>query len=45
MMAHDGMLVKTTICHTQQEWDDIRLRQERGLADFQNRNYQTSSGK
>jgi hypothetical protein len=43
-MAHEGMLVKTNICHTENEWDQIRTRQQRNLADFQNRNYQTSSG-
>jgi hypothetical protein len=44
-IAHEGMLVKTSACHTQQEWDDIRHRQQHEVADFQNRNYQTSSGK
>jgi hypothetical protein len=43
-MAHEGMLVKTNICHTQNEWDQIRNRQQRGVSDFQNRNYQMSSG-
>jgi hypothetical protein len=44
-MAHEGMLVKTNVCHTAAEWDQIRIRQQRGVADFQNRNYQTSSGR
>jgi hypothetical protein len=44
-IAHEGMLVKTNACHTQQEWDAIRHRQEHEVADFQNRNYQTSGGK
>lgn len=44
-IAHEGMLVKTSACHTQQEWDDIRHRQQHEVADFQNRNYQTQSGK
>jgi hypothetical protein len=44
MMTHQGMLVKTNVCHTQAEWDEIRQRQQRDVADFQNRNYQTSSG-
>jgi hypothetical protein len=44
-IAHEGMLVKTNVCHTQAEWDQIRTRQERSVADFQNRNYQTSSGR
>ena len=42
---HEGMLVKTSACHTQQEWDQIRHRQQHAVADFQNRNYQMSSGK
>jgi hypothetical protein len=44
-MTHEGMLVKTSVCHTQAEWDQIRQQQERNVADFQNRNYQTSSGR
>ena len=43
-IVHEGMLVKTSTCHTQREWDAIRHRQEHEVADFQNRNYQTSSG-
>ena len=43
-MAHEGMLVKTNVCHTQIEWDQIRTRQQRSVSDFQNRNYQMSSG-
>ena len=43
-MAHEGMLVKTNVCHTQAEWDQIRQAQQRSVSDFQNRNYQTSSG-
>ncbi len=43
-IAHEGMLVKTSACHTLREWEDIRHRQQHEVADFQNRNYQTSSG-
>lgn len=43
-MVHEGMLVKTTVCHTQAEWDQIRADQQRNVADFQNRTYQTSRG-
>ncbi|HEX4296236.1 MAG TPA: hypothetical protein VHZ29_19035 [Rhizomicrobium sp.] len=44
MMYHNGMLVKTQTCHTQAQWDDMRRSQERDVSDFQNRNFQTSSG-
>jgi hypothetical protein len=44
MMTHQGMLVRTNVCKTQKEWDEQRRRQQRDLADFQNRNYQTSNG-
>jgi|HubBroStandDraft_5_1064220.scaffolds.fasta_scaffold56095_3 hypothetical protein len=43
-MTHEGMLVKTNVCHTQAEWDQIRQTQQRDVSDFQNRNYQMSSG-
>ena len=43
-MVHEGMLVKTTVCHTPAEWDQIRAAQQRNVSDFQNRTYQTSSG-
>lgn len=43
-MTHEGMLVKTNVCHTQAEWDQIRQTQQRDVADFQNRNYQMSGG-
>ena len=45
MMTHEGMLVRSNVCHTQREWDAIRTRQQHEVADFQNRNYQTMSGK
>lgn len=44
MMTHEGMLVRTNVCHTQREWDAIRVRQEREVSEFQNRNYLTSNG-
>ena len=43
-VTHEGMLVKTSTCHTQAEWDQMRQAQQRSFADFQNRNYQMSSG-
>ena len=41
-MVHEGMLVKTNVCHTQAEWNQIRTDQQRNVSEFQNRTYQTS---
>jgi hypothetical protein len=43
-MSHEGMLVKTNVCHTQAEWDQMRTAQQHSVSDFQNRNYTMSSG-
>lgn len=39
MMYHEGMLMKTSMCKTQQEWDEERRRGEREIQKFQNRSY------
>lgn len=44
MMYHQGSLIRTQQCKTQAEWDNERRSTERAVSDFQNRNYQTSSG-
>jgi hypothetical protein len=44
MMYHNGSLIRTQQCKTQAQWDVDRRTAERNVADFQNRNFQTSSG-
>jgi hypothetical protein len=44
VMYHQGSLIRTQQCKTQAEWDNERRSAERAVSDFQNRNYQTSSG-
>ncbi|MBV8976393.1 MAG: hypothetical protein JO261_11600 [Alphaproteobacteria bacterium] len=41
MMVHQGMLVRTQVCKTQEQWDNDRSAQQRSISDFQNRNFQT----
>jgi len=41
MMYHNGELIRTQTCKTKEEWDRLRAEQQRNIADFQNRNYQT----
>lgn len=43
-MYHQGTIIRTQQCKTQAEWDRNRLDAQRSVADFQNRNYQTSNG-
>jgi hypothetical protein len=43
-MYHEGSLIRTQQCRTQAQWDMDRRAAERNVADFQNRNYQTSGG-
>ena len=39
LMIHEGMLLKSSECKTQAQWDEERRRQEREIAIFQNRSY------
>jgi len=41
MMYHNGELLRTQTCKTQEEWDRLREAQERNIANFQNRNDQS----
>lgn len=45
MMYHNGSLIRTQQCKTQAQWDMERTKAQHDVADFQNRNYQTSSGR
>jgi len=44
-MYHNGSLIHTQQCKTQAQWESERTKTQHDVADFQNRNYQTSSGK
>jgi hypothetical protein len=44
VMYHQGSLIRTQQCKTQAQWDNERRAAQRDVSDFQNRNYQTSSG-
>ena len=44
MMYHQGSLIRTQQCKTQDQWDNERRAAQRNVSDFQNRNYQTSGG-
>jgi hypothetical protein len=39
LMIHEGMLLKSSTCQTQAQWDEDRRRQEREIEKFQNRSY------
>jgi len=38
-LFHEGMLIKSTECRTQEEWDRLRRDAEREISDFQNLSY------
>jgi hypothetical protein len=38
-LFHEGMLIKSTECRTQEEWDRLRRDAERQISDFQNLSY------
>jgi hypothetical protein len=36
---HEGMLIRSSDCRTQEEWDALRRADERTISDFQNHSY------
>lgn len=42
-IAHEGMVVHRSECHTQKEWDRMRFESQQSLRDWQTRNLTVNS--